>query len=106
MQLIHGLTSRLQSSAFAIGCGLAGWWEAVREQQLLGSVERMNARTIRVAACQIDSHLRAINLQESSAIMFDRVHQTGRARNARHRADHARERLWRALAEQDNAKKR
>jgi len=78
----------------------------MRKQQVLGSAERMNARTIRVTVCQVDAQRRAINLQESSAIMFDRVHQTGNARNARHRADHARERLWRALAEQDNAKKR
>lgn len=57
-------------------------------------------------AREIDAHRRAINLQESSAVMFDRAHQTGRSRNARQRADHAREMLLKALAERDHFEKR
>jgi hypothetical protein len=60
---------------------------------------------MQATASQIAAQRRAINLQESSAIMFDRVHETGKARNARQRANHARERLWRASAGLDSAEK-
>jgi hypothetical protein len=56
-------------------------------------------------ACEIEAHRRAINLQESSAIMFDRAHQPGRSRNARQRAEHALETLRQALAEQEGFEK-
>jgi hypothetical protein len=68
---------------------------------VLRLAERLKARAKQATAGEIEAERRAINLQESSAIMFDRVRETGKARNARQRADHAWERLWRALAEQD-----
>jgi hypothetical protein len=77
----------------------------VSKQQVLGPAEHAKARAMHATACEIEAQRRAINLQESSAIMFDSAHQTGKSRNARQRADHARERLWQALAEQDNAGK-
>ena len=64
---------------------------------MLGLAERVKARAMQATACEIEAQRRAINLQESSAIMFDRVHETGKARNARQRADHARERLCERL---------
>jgi uncharacterized protein involved in propanediol utilization len=65
----------------------------------LVSASSAKARAMQVQAREIEVHRRAINLQESSAIMFDRVHQTAKSRNARQRADHAREKLRLALAE-------
>jgi hypothetical protein len=75
---------------------------AVNNQQMLRSVERIKARAIQATACQIDGQRRAINLQESSAIMFDRARQAGRSRNARQRADRARERLQRVIVNRNN----
>jgi hypothetical protein len=56
-------------------------------------------------ASEIEAQRRAINLQESSAIMLDRAHRPGRSRNARQRADHAREKLWQARAELEHIEK-
>jgi hypothetical protein len=72
----------------------------------LGPAERARAWALQAQAREIDAHRRAINLQESSAVMFDRAHQAGRSRNARQRADHAREMLLQALAERDHFEKR
>ena len=74
-------------------------------RQRLGPAERAKARAMHATAFEIEAQRQASNLQESSAILFDRAHQIGKSRNARQRADHARERLWQALAEQDNAGK-
>ena len=57
------------------------------------------ARAMQAQAREIEAHRQAINLQESSAIMLDRAHRPGRSRNARRRADHAREMLWHARSE-------
>jgi hypothetical protein len=64
-----------------------------------GPAESARTRAMQAQAREIQSHRRAINLQESSAIMFDHAHRTGRSRNARQRADHAREMLMQARAE-------
>ena len=66
---------------------------------------RARARAMQATAREIEAHRRAINLQESSAIMLDRAHQTDKSRNARERAGHAREMLWRALAELEALRK-
>ena len=71
----------------------------------LVSASGAKARAMQVQAREIEAHRRAINLQESSAIMFDRVHQTAKSRNARQRADHAREKLRLALAELNHFEK-
>jgi hypothetical protein len=63
----------------------------VSKQHVWGPAERAKARAMHATACEIEAQRRAINLQESSAIMFDRAHQTGKSRNARLPADHARE---------------
>ena len=67
-----------------------------------GPAGNAKARAMQAQAREIEAHRRAINLQESAAIMFDRVHRTDRSRNARERADHARKMLWQALAERDH----
>lgn len=56
-------------------------------------------------AREIEAQRRAINLQESSAIMLDRAHQPGRSQNARQRADHARDMLRQARAELEQFQK-
>ena len=66
-----------------------------------GPAESARARAVQAQAREIEAHRRAINLQESSAIMFDRAHQPRRSRNARERAEHALEALRQALAEQE-----
>ena len=71
----------------------------------LVSASSAKARAMQVQAREIEAHRRAINLQESSAIAFDRVHQTAKSRNARQRADHAREKLRLALAELNHFEK-
>ena len=71
----------------------------------LVSARSARARAMQVQAREIEAHRRAINLQESSAIMFDRVHQTAKSHNARQRADHAREKLRQALAELNHFEK-
>jgi hypothetical protein len=48
----------------------------VSKQQVLGPAERVKARAKQATACEIEAQRRANNLQESSATMFDRVHQT------------------------------
>jgi hypothetical protein len=57
-------------------------------------------------AREIEAQRRAIRLQESSAIMFDRAHQPRRSRSARQRAEHALELLRQALAEQEKFEKK
>ena len=52
----------------------------------LVSARSARARAMQVQAREIEAHRRAINLQESFAIMFDRVHQTAKSHNARHSA--------------------
>ena len=69
----------------------------------MGPAERAKARAMEATARDIEAQREAINLQESSAIMFERVHQPNKSRNARERAEHARERLWQAVAERDRA---
>jgi hypothetical protein len=47
----------------------------VSKQQVWGPAERAKARAMHATACEIEAQRRAINLEESSAIMFDRAHQ-------------------------------
>jgi hypothetical protein len=81
------------------------WWQHRRASLLImcdmGPAERARGRALHAAACDVEALRQAINLQESSAIMLERVHQTGKSRNARMRADHAPEMLLLALAEQE-----
>jgi hypothetical protein len=70
-----------------------------------GPAARAKARAMQATAREIEADRRAINLQESSAIMFDRAHQNDKSRNARQRAEHAREMLWQALAEREALRK-
>jgi hypothetical protein len=80
------------------------WWQHRRASLLImcdmGPAERAKARAMHATACDVEALRQAINLQESSAIMFERVHETGKSRDARGRADHAHEMLLLALAEQ------
>ena len=71
----------------------------------LGPAARAKARAMQATEREIEAHRRAINLQESSAIMLDRAHQNDKSRNARERAEHAREMLWKALAELEALRK-
>ena len=71
----------------------------------LVSARSAGARAMQVQAREIEARRRAINLQESSAIMFDRVHQAAKSRNARQRADHAREKLRQSLTELNHFEK-
>ena len=71
----------------------------------LGPAERARARAMQAQTREIEAHRRAINLQESAAIMFDRAHRTGRSRNAKQRAEHARQMLLRALSERERYEK-
>jgi hypothetical protein len=66
-----------------------------------GPAESARARAMEAQAREIEAHRRAMRLQESSAIMFDRAHQPGRSRSARQRAEHSLEMLRQALAEQE-----
>jgi len=52
---------------------------------------------------EIEAHRRAIKLHEDAAILFDRLHQTGKSRDARQRAQRAREMVHLALVEQAEA---
>ena len=70
-----------------------------------GPAENAGARALQAQAREIEAQRRAINLLESSAIMLDRAHQTGRSQNARQRAEHAREKLWQACTELDRYRK-
>jgi hypothetical protein len=63
----------------------------------MGPAERAKARAMEATARDIEAQREAINLQESSAIMFERVHQPNKSRNARERAEHAREGYGRQL---------
>jgi hypothetical protein len=63
------------------------WWQHRRASLLImcdmGPAERAKARAMHATACDVEALRQAINLQESSAIMFERVHETGKSRNAR-----------------------
>ena len=72
----------------------------------LGPAESAKARAMEAVTREIEAHRRAIKLQESSAIMFDRVHQSAKSHNARKRAEHARELLRQARVELDDFRKR
>ena len=74
------------------GASLSKMWH-------FGPAENARARAMQAQAFEIEAQRRAINLQESSAIMLDRAHRPGRSRNARQRADHALARLRHARAE-------
>ena len=70
-----------------------------------GPTKSARARAMQAQAREIEAQRRAINLQESSAIMLERAHRPGRSRNARQRADHARDMLWQARAELEHFQK-
>jgi hypothetical protein len=67
------------------------------------SAEAAKARALQAKAREIEAHRRAITLHEDAAILFDRLHQSGRSRDARERAERAREMLRLALEEQAEA---
>jgi hypothetical protein len=54
-------------------------------------------------AREIDAHRRAITMHKDAATLFDRLHQPDRAGAALQRAEHARELLRQAIAEQAQA---
>lgn len=45
------------------------------KQQVWGPAEHAKGRAMHATACEIEAQRRAINQQESSAIMFDCAHQ-------------------------------
>ena len=57
-------------------------------------------RAAQAKAREIEAHRRAIMMHEDAAALFDRSHQPDRARDALQRAEHARELLRQAVAEQ------
>jgi hypothetical protein len=89
--------------------GSETWWQhrwiSLLIMSDLGPAARAKDRAMQATARDIEAQRRAINLQESSAIMLDRAHQTDKSRNARERAEHAREMLWHALAELEALRK-
>lgn len=68
-----------------------------------GSAEAAKARARRAKAREIKAHRRAITLHEDAAVLFDRFHLAGNSRDARQRAERAREMLRLALEEQAEA---
>jgi hypothetical protein len=68
-----------------------------------GWAEGAKARAARVKVREIEAHRWAIDLQETAAVIFDRVGQSRKSRNARRRAEHAREMLRLALVQQKEA---
>jgi hypothetical protein len=68
-----------------------------------GRAEGAKARALQAKAREIEAHRRAITLHEDAAILFDRLHQSGKSRDARQRAERAREMLRLALEEQEEA---
>jgi hypothetical protein len=56
---------------------------------------------MQIQAREIEAQRRAINLQESSAVMLDRARRPGRSRNARQRAEHAWQKLSQAQGQLD-----
>ena len=58
---------------------------------------------MRAKVREIEAHRRAITLHEDAVILFDRFRQTGKSRDARERAERAREMLHLAFVEHAEA---
>jgi hypothetical protein len=66
-----------------------------------GPAENARARAMQAQSRELEAQRRAVNLLESSAILFERAHETAKSRNARERAEHAWQKLSQAQAELD-----
>jgi hypothetical protein len=66
-----------------------------------GAAENAKARAVQAQMREIEAQRRAVNLLESSAILFDRAHQPARSQKAKQRAERVRLKLWRSFAELD-----
>jgi hypothetical protein len=68
-------------------------WLSKEQRFITGLMDRRGLRQP-----SVDHEIRSSSSRslESSAIMLERAHRTGRSGNARQRADHARETLWHA----------
>jgi hypothetical protein len=73
--------------------GNAGRWDRRRSYALDMSGERsardFKDRVARAKAREIEAHRRASKLHEDALILFERLHQTAKARDARQRAERA-----------------
>jgi hypothetical protein len=70
-----------------------------------GSAENAKARAVQAQIREIEAQRRAVNLLESSAILFGRAHQPAKSQNTKQRAERVRLKLWRSFAELDRYRK-